>query len=50
MKSEVALRKMENVTLTVTITREFRLRIWLALLFIRLAGKILGANVEVKEN
>jgi hypothetical protein len=45
------MRKFENTTATVTVklTREFRLRTWLAMKLITLASWIIGWRLVVKE-
>lgn len=46
------LRKLEGLTLQakITLTREMRLRLLLAMWLIRLAGWILGCRIEVEKN
>ena len=47
---ECDLRKMDKrVTIIVRITREARLRVWLASRLIRLAALVLGCGVRVEE-
>lgn len=48
--ADVTLKKLDHVTLTVTVrvSREFRVRQWISLRLIRLAGWVMGFGVEVK--
>ena len=47
-KSIYKLKKLNhNVTITAEITNEFKLRKWLALLFIKIAVKILNCRIEI---
>lgn len=51
MSDNVVLRKLDGMTMTlsVTVSRELRFRIWCASYLIRLAGWIMGSHVEIKD-
>lgn len=46
------VRRLEGVTLhlDITLTRELRLRLLLAMWLIRLASRVLGCRIEVENN
>lgn len=41
------LRKLDNLVLTVNITKEFHIRVWLAIKLIWLAAFVLGGELEI---
>ena len=46
--ADIAIRSLERkVTVRVTVTREFRARLWIATQLIRLAGWFIQAEVKV---
>lgn len=49
MKGEVKLRKLENTTVVVTVSRELKVRMFIAVLLIKVASRIMGCGVEVKD-
>jgi len=44
---ELKLRKLDSLLVTVTVTRELRARMWLAMFLIRCGVRILGAECKV---
>jgi hypothetical protein len=47
--SQIKNLKGVEMTLKVTVTREFRLRLWLGLALIKLGAKVTGMNVNVQK-
>lgn len=45
--ASVDIRKMENLTVTLNVTREFKFRVWAASQLFRLATWILGGKPEI---
>lgn len=48
-RTDIALRGFENrVHITVTVTTEFKVRLWIATQMLRLAARILQATIEIR--
>ena len=43
----IKLRKLDTLEVTLTVTREFKLRLWLATMFFRCGARVLGGNCKV---
>lgn len=47
MAAITRLRKLETLEVVVTVTKEFKLRLWLATLFFRCGARVLGGSFRV---
>jgi hypothetical protein len=50
MASIAPIRKLDDLVVTIVVTKEFQLRIWVAVQLVRLASFILGGRIEIKDN